>query len=336
MSKTASSAEAIRRKFIKLMACSGAFLTSASSLSLAQTLSYPTKPIRLVVPSAAGGSPDVICRMLAAELALALGQPVVVDNKPGAGGAIGMNDVYRAAPDGYTLGYGNVVTLSVNRSLYSKLSYDPDALTGIALLGTVQNALVVRNDLPVQTVKELIAYAKARPGKLTMGSAGNGTTGHLGGELFKALTGTYITHVPYRGSTQAIQDLIGGQIDLMFDNLSSIGPQIKTGRVKALAVSGAKRSALFPQLPTVQEEGVIGYETTAWGGIVGPKGLPTELVQRLNLEINKIVSNPVMKEKYAQIAFEASPSSPSRIMETAAQEAPRWADVIKRSGAKVD
>ncbi len=265
-----------------------------------------------------------------------LGQPVVVDNKPGAGGAIGMNDIFRATPDGYTLGYGNVVTLSINRSLYSKLSYDPDALTGIAQLGTVQNALVVRNDLPVRSVKELIAYAKSRPGKLTMGSAGNGTTGHLGGEMFKSLTGTFITHVPYRGSAQAIQDLIGGQIDLMFDNLSSISAHIKSGRVRALAVSGAKRSALFPQLPTVQEEGVKGYETTAWGGIVGPKGLPADVVSRLNTEINKAISSPTLKEKYAQLAFESNTSTPTKILEMATLEAPRWADVIKRSGAKVD
>jgi tripartite-type tricarboxylate transporter receptor subunit TctC len=263
-----------KRQSIKSIGSAILFAGSSSKAFSQSSAGYPSKPIRLVVPSAAGGSPDLICRLLAPELALLLGQPVVVDNKPGAGGAIGMNDIFRATPDGYTLGYGNVVTLSINRSLYTKLSYDPDALTGIAQLGTVQNALVVRNELPVRTLKELIAYAKSRPGKLTMGSAGNGTTGHLGGEMFKSMTGTFITHVPYRGSAQAIQDLVGGQIDLMFDNLSSISSHIKSGRVRALAVSGAKRSALFPQLPTVQEEGVNGYETTAWGGIVGPKGLP--------------------------------------------------------------
>jgi tripartite-type tricarboxylate transporter receptor subunit TctC len=309
---------------------------TSRSVFAQSSANYPSKPIRLVVPSAAGGSPDLICRLLATELATLLGQPVVVDNKPGAGGAIGMNDIFRATPDGYTLGYGNVVTLSINRSLYTKLSYDPDALTGIAQLGTVQNALVVRNELPVRNVKELIAYAKSRPGKLTMGSAGNGTTGHLGGEMFKSLTGTFITHVPYRGSAQAIQDLIGGQIDLMFDNLSSISSHIKGGRVRALAVSGAKRSALFPQLPTVQEEGVRGYETTAWGGIVGPKGLPADIVTRLNAEINKAIASPTLKEKYAQLAFESNTSTPTKILEMATLEAPRWADVIKRSGAKVD
>lgn len=297
---------------------------------------YPGKPIRLVVPSAAGGAPDVVCRLLGNELSVALGQPIIIDNKPGAGGALGMSEIARAAPDGYTLGYGNVVTLAINKSLYAKLPYDPDSLTGIALMGTVQNALVVRNGLPVKTVRELIDYAKARPGQLNMGSAGNGTTGHLGGELFKSLTGTFITHVPYRGSPTAIQDLIGGQIDMMFDNLSSIGPHIKNGRVRALGVSGKRRSALFPQLPTIDEAGVKGYETTAWGGIVGPKGLPVEMVERLNMEINRILSTQAVREKYAQMAFETMASPPNLLMTMAKMESPRWAEIVKRSGAKVE
>ena len=261
---------------------------------------------------------------------------MVIDNKPGAGGAIGMQEIAKAAPDGHTLGYANVVTLAINRSLYNKLPYDPDSFSSVALLGTVQNALVVRNELPVKTVKEFIDYAKARPGRLTMGSAGNGTTGHLGGELFKSLTGTYILHVPYRGSPNAIQDLIGGNIDLMFDNLSSIGPHVKAGRVRALGVSGARRSALFPQLPTIQEAGVKGYETTAWGGIVGPNGLSSEVVTRLNTEINRILTAPAVREKYSQMAFETMASPPNLLMTMAKLESPRWADVVKRSGAKVE
>jgi tripartite-type tricarboxylate transporter receptor subunit TctC len=312
---------------------------SASRLTLAQTTptgTYPARPIRLVVPSAAGGAPDAICRVIANELTTAFGQPIVIDNKPGAGGAIGMTEVARAAPDGYTLGYGNVVTLAINKSLYAKLPYDPDSLTSVALLGTVQNALVMRKDLPVNSIKELIEYAKARPGRLTMGSAGNGTTGHLGGELFKSLTGTFITHVPYRGSPQAIQDLIGGQIDMMFDNLSSIAPHIRDGRVKALGVSGARRSPIFPQLPTIQEAGVKGYETTAWGGIVGPKGLSEEIVMRLNVEINRILALPAVRAKYATMAFETMASSPNLLRTMAMMETPRWADVVKRSGAKIE
>ena len=299
-------------------------------------LTYPTKPIRLIVPSAAGGAPDVICRVLTNELSTALGQPIIVDNKPGAGGAIGMSELARAQPDGYTLGYGNVVTLAINKSLYTKLPYDPDSLTSIALMGTVQNALVVRNGLPVKTVQELIAYAKANPGKLTMGSAGNGTTSHLGGELFKSLTGTFITHVPYRGSPMAIQDLIGGQIDLMFDNISSISPHIKNGRVRVLGVSGKRRSPVLAQVPTIDEAGVKGYETTAWGGIVGPKGVSDEVVTRLNTEINRILASPNVREKYSQMAFETMASPPNLLATMARLETPKWAAIVKRSGATVE
>jgi tripartite-type tricarboxylate transporter receptor subunit TctC len=321
-----------RRAALRALAAAGCL--ALPRIASAQT--YPSKPIRLVVPSAAGGSPDVLCRLLANELGIALRQPIVVDNKPGAGGIIGMQELARAAPDGYTLGYANVVTLAINKSLYGKLPYDPDSLTGVALLGTVQNALVVRKDMPVKTVRDFIAYAKARPGRLTMGSAGNGTTGHLGGELFKLLTGTNILHVPYRGSPMAIQDLIGGQIDLMFDNLSSIGPHIKAGRVHALGVSGEHRSALFPQLPTIQEAGVPGYETTAWGGIVGPRAMGEEVVARLNAEINRILGNPSVREKYGQLAFEPMASKPSLIMTMATLEARRWAEVVQRAGVRLD
>jgi tripartite-type tricarboxylate transporter receptor subunit TctC len=318
-------------------ACAAAALPRAVlAQASAAPAAWPGHAIRLVVPSAAGGAPDAICRLMANELATALGEPILIDNKPGAGGAIGMTEVARAAPDGYTLGYGNVVTLAINKSLYTRLPYDPDSLTPIALLGTVQNALVVRKDLPVNSVRELIEYARARPGRLTMGSAGNGTTGHLGGELFKSLTGTFILHVPYRGSPQAIQDLIGGQIDLMFDNLSSIVPFIKDGRVKALGVSGARRSPILPQLPTIQESGVKGYETTAWGGIVGPKGLPAEIVNRLNVEINRILASPAVRARYSAIAFETMASPPNLLRTMAMMESPRWAEVIKRSGAKAE
>lgn len=334
MSQFNSSSKIRRRSF--LGAASWGAVSCLSLPVLARAQAYPTKPVKLIVPSAAGGAPDTIYRILATELTAAMGQSFVIDNKPGAGGAIGMSEVARSAPDGYTIGYGNVVTLSINRSLYAKLPYDPDALTGIALLGTVQNALVVRNDLPVRTVKDLIAYAKANPGRLTMGSAGNGTTGHLGGELFKSLTKTFITHVPYRGSPQAIQDLVGGRIDLMFDNLASIGPHIKANRVRALGVSGKRRSSVYPELPTIDEAGVKGYETTAWGGIVGPSGLPAVIVERLNTEINRILTTQSVREKYSQIAFETMPSPSSQLMTMAKLEAPRWAEVIKRSGARVE
>lgn len=332
MSRLNAKGELSRRNFL----ATGAAAWMASTPGWAMAEIYPSKPIRLVIPSAAGGAPDVVIRTISTDLGTALGQPIVVDNKPGGGGLIGMSDLSRAVPDGYTLGYGNVATLSINRHLYSKLPYDPEELTGIALLGSVQNALVVRNSLPVKNVQELIAYARQNPGRLTMGSAGNGTTSHLGGELFKSMTGTFMTHVPYRGSPAAIQDLMGGHVDLMFDNLSSIAPHIQANRVRALGVSGAKRSPMFPILPTIQEQGVKDYETTAWGGIVGPKGLPEAIVVRLNQEINRLLGEKRIRDRYREIAFDTMASPPSLIMAMAKVESPRWANVVQRSGAKIE
>jgi tripartite-type tricarboxylate transporter receptor subunit TctC len=316
-------------------------LGSAAALSAVPILSgatdWPERAIRLIVPSAAGGSPDAICRLLTGELADSLGQALIVDNKPGASGNIGMTYLVHAAPDGYTLGYGNVGTLAINKSLFRKLPYDPDKqLVPVALLGYVQNALVVRNDLGVNNVRELIALAKSEPGKLTMGSAGNGTTGHLSGELFKSMTDTQMIHVPYLGSPQAITDLLGKQIDLMFDNLTSISPHIKAGRLKVLAVTGARRSVLFPNIPTVAESGVPGYDVVAWGGIVAPTGTPSAIVTRLNAAINTILGKPAVVEKYTAIGFETLVGPPARLTERAMRETPMWADVVKRSGAQVD
>ena len=322
-----------RRHFLRVAAAASAAMALPSRAFAA---GYPDRPIRLIVPSAPGGSPDAICRILGEALGRGLNQVIVIDNKPGASGNIGMSDISRAAPDGYTIGYANVGTLAINRALFSKLPYDPDALVPIALLGYVQNALVVRKDLPAATVKELIALAKSKPGQLTIGSAGNGTTGHLGGELFKSLTNTEMVHVPYRGSPQALQDLMGGQLDVMFDNLSSVAPHIKGDRVRVLGVSGAARSPLFPELPTIAEAGVPGYETVAWGGIVAPPGTPAALVAQLNDAINAQLQDPAVGKRYENLGFEVLSGPPTRLTELAARETPIWADMVKRSGAKID
>lgn len=318
-----------RRTVLKLGACAA---LTAPTLARA---AWPDRPIRLVVPSSAGGAPDTICRILANDLAKLLGQPIVIDNKPGASGNIGMQELFRAVPDGYTLGYGNVGTLAINKSLFAKLPYEPEKLVFVALLGYVQNALVVRGNLGVSNIKELIAMAKAKPGKLVMGSAGNGTTGHLGGELFKSMTGTFMIHVPYRGSPQAIQDLMGGQTDLMFDNLSSIAPHIKSGRVKVLGVSGRARSPLFPDIPTIGEV-VPGYETSAWGGIVAPPGTSRDIALRLNADINKVLGSSATNEKLVAVSWESTIGPPDRLQDRALRETPMWAAVIKRSGAHID
>jgi tripartite-type tricarboxylate transporter receptor subunit TctC len=298
---------------------------------------YPDKPVRVVVPSAAAGAPDALTRLITAELAKSLGTQFVVDNKPGASGQIGMREVASAAPDGYTLGYANVVTLSINRSLLPKMNYDPVAdFAPVALVGFTQNLLVVNPTLPAQSVRELVDLAKKRAGQLNMASAGNGTTSHLGGELFKSMTGTFMLHVPYRGSPAALQELIGGEAQLMFDNIASAGPHVTSGRLRALAVSGAKRSPLFPDVPTVAEAGVPGYATTAWGGFVAPAKTPPAIVAQLNAELNKILSQPEMQRRMAALGFETHVGPPDALSAIAAREAPMWADVIKRSGAKVD
>ena len=298
---------------------------------------YPDKPIRFIVPFAPGSSPDAICRLLGAELSKQMGRAFVIDNKPGASAMIGTELAARAAPDGYTIVYANVGTLAINPGLFSKLAYNPEKdLAPVGMMGFVQNGLVVRNDLPVKSVKELIDYAKKNPGKLSMASSGNGTTGHLGGELFKAMTGTFMVHVPYRGGAPAYTDLIGGQVDIMFDNLVTALPQARGGKVRMLAVSGSKRSPLAPEIPTIDELGVKGYETLAWGGLAVPAGTPREIVMRLNTELNKALESPAVKAGYATMAFEATPGPPEAFSNLARSETPKWAAVIKRAGAKAD
>jgi tripartite-type tricarboxylate transporter receptor subunit TctC len=298
---------------------------------------YPEKPIRFVLPSAAGGSVDVLMRILAQQLSAQMGVAFVVENKPGASFVLGTMDIVRAPPDGYTLGYGNIVSLSINKSLLASVPYDVEKdLTLVSNCVRVFNLLAVNNKLPVSSVQELVAYAKKNPGKLTTGSSGNGTTGHLGAELFKAMTGTFIVHVPYKGSPQAINDLMAGQIDMMFDNISSIGPHAKAGRVKGIAVSGPRRSPVFPDLPTIAEAGVPGYETVAWGGVIGPAKLPPEVVSRLGREVRAALAAPTVIERFKQLDTEPDGGTPEEFMALVKRETPKWAEVIRRSGAKVD
>src|SRR6266481_2032517 len=284
---------------------------------------YPEKPIRFVVPSAPGGSVDVLMRILTQQLSAQMGVAFVVENKPGASFVPGTMDIVKAAPDGYTLGYGNIVSLAVNRTLVSNCVQ-------------VFNMLAVSNGLPVRTVAELIDYAKKNPGKLSNGSSGNGTTGHLGGELFKTMTGTEMVHVPYKGSAQAINDLISGNIEVMFDNVPSIGPHVKSGRVRGLGVSAPKRAAQFPELPTIAEAGVPGYEKNSWGGVIGPARLSREVISRLHAEIRRALAAPAVAERYRQLDAEPDGGGPEAFLELVRRETPKWAEVIRRSGAKVD
>jgi tripartite-type tricarboxylate transporter receptor subunit TctC len=298
---------------------------------------YPDKPVRFVVPSAVGGSVDILMRILTQQLSTQMGVAFVVENKPGASFVPGTMDIVKGAPDGYTLGYGNIVSLAINRTLLPTLPYDVEKdLTLVSNCVRVFNMLAVNNDVPARTVRELIDYAKKNPGKLSNGSSGNGTTGHLGGELFKTMTGTDIVHVPYKGSAQAINDLISGNIQVMFDNVPSIGPHVKSGRVRGLGVSAPRRATTFPDVPTIAEAGVPGYETNSWGGIIGPARLPREIILKLHAEIKKALASPAVAERYRQLDTEPDGGTPEEFAALVRSETPKWAEVVKRSGAKVD
>lgn len=298
---------------------------------------YPDKPIRLIVPSAAGGAPDVLMRSLALQLSQQMGVPIVIDNKPGGSYLIGTMDLVRSPADGYTLAYGNVVSLATNRSLLANVPYDVDKdLTLISNTLRLANIMIVNNSVPVKNVPELIAYAKKNPGKLAFASDGNGTTAHLGVELFKSMTGTHLLHVPYRAATAAITDLIGGGVQLMMINTPVSGPHAQAGRVRALGISSSQRSPAYPDIPTIAESGVPGFEVVAWGGIVGPANLPKDIVTRLNAEIRTALASPVVRERFGALGADTDPSTPEEFRELSRRETEKWAKVIKFSGAKVD
>jgi tripartite-type tricarboxylate transporter receptor subunit TctC len=322
-------------KTISYVISLGAIAYAASATSAGAA--YPDRPIRLIISSAVGGSADIVTRVLALELVKQMGQQIVVDNRPGAAQTIGTEMVVRANPDGYTIGYANVVTLAINKTLLPRQPYDPDK--DLALIGqflSTHNLLAVHPSLPARSVRDLIDHAKKNPGKLLNASAGNGTTGHLGGELFKIMTGTQMVHVPYKGSPQGIQDLIAGQVQVMFDNLTSISPSVKSGKLRGLGVSGPKRSPVFPDLPTIAEAGVPGYVTTAWGGLVAPLATPRDIINKLNTETNRALQSPQLKERYAAIDAEPVGGSVAEFAAFVKAESVKWGGVVKKSGAKLD
>jgi tripartite-type tricarboxylate transporter receptor subunit TctC len=276
-------------------------------------------------------------RALAAQLSTQMGVAFVIDNKPGGSYLIGTMELVRSPPDGYTLGYGNIVSLATNRSLIADMPYDVDKdLTLISNALRVPNLLVVNNDLPIRSVAELIAYAKKNPGKLAFASDGNGTTAHLGVELFKSMTGADMLHVPYKAATAAVTDLVAGSIQLMMVNTPVSGPQVQAGRVRALGISSSQRSPTYPDIPTIAESGVPGFEVVAWGGIIGPARMPKEIVARLNAEIRTALASPAVRERFKALGAETDPGTPEEFRELARREAAKWARVVKFSGAKID
>ena len=300
----------------------------------AHAQNYPNKPIRLVVTFPSGGAPDILARLFSEKAQL--GQPVVVDNKPGAGGNIGADFVAKSAGDGHTLVLGTVGTHAINGSLYEKMPYDMvKNFSPVSLIASAPNLLVVNNNLPVRTVPEFVAYLKANPDKLSFGSPGVGTSVHVSGELFKSMTGTRMTHVPYKGRQFAIPDLVGGSIQLMFDNMPSALPMAREGKIRAIAVTTARRSSAAPEIPTVAES-IPGFEATTWFALFAPAGTPKPLVDRLNAEVLRVFRLPDVAERLKTLGLEPVLSSPEELASYQASEIVKWTKVVRESGAKAE
>ena len=312
-------------------------LLGAWALATGAAAQYPERPIRLIVPQAAGSATDNVARILGVELAKQIGQPIVVENRPGGALTIGIDAVAKAPPDGYTIGMGPIGALAITRHMVAKLPYDIERdLQPIAVVTKGHLLLAVSPTLAIYSVPELIDFARKNPGKLLNASSSNGSPGHVGGELFKYMTATESVHVPYKGGAMAINDLIAGHVHLMFESLNSISPHARSGKVRALAVSGARRSPGFPDLPTVAEAGVPGYEAGTWSGVIAPAGVPRPVVEKLNAAINRAIDSPTFRERFAIIGDEPAGGTPEDFALLIKNDSAKWAEVIKRSGAKID
>ena len=309
----------------------------ACSASIVSAQTWPAKPIKIVLGFPPGGATDILARDFAAKLGEELKQQVIIENKPGAGGTIGADIVAKAAPDGYTLTIGTSSNHAIAVSVYKKLPYDPVIdFVPITMLAVSQNVVVINPGVPANNIRELVAYAKANPDKLNFGSSGNGTISHLTGEMFNTLNGTQITHIPYKGSAFVFPDLLSGQISVMYDSTISIGSLVKSGKVKALAVTGAKRSALMPDLPTVAESGYPGFESTNWFGFFAPAATPKDVLAKLNAAAVKVLSAPELQARFALQGAEVVANRPDEALAMLKADIVKWAEVAKKSGAKID
>jgi tripartite-type tricarboxylate transporter receptor subunit TctC len=313
-----------------------AFIGIALFNAAAVSAAYPDRPVRFIVSSGAGGAPDFNARTLAAELSKQMGQQFVVDNRPGAGSTLGTTMMAKAAPDGYTIGYGTIGPIAIQRSLQRNLPYDADKdLRAVVLVTLTPNMLAVTQSLQATSVKELIDHARANPGKLFFASTGTGASQHLTGELFKFMTAIQIDHVPFKQATPALADLTAGRVHLMFENINSIAPHVKSGRLRGLGVTTSKRVAAFPDMATIAET-VPGFESVSWGGIVVPAGVPNAIVMRLNQEVNSALLLPHVRERFAAFGVELSGGPPEVFTTQIRKDAAKWADVIRRAGIKPD
>ncbi len=328
-------------KGLALASCAVAALLIVAGNAWSQA-AWPSKPVKIIVPFAPGGTTDILARAIAPELSRVFGQSFVVDNRPGAGGNLGADIVAKSAPDGYTFLMGTVGTHGINKSLYSKMPFDPQKdFAPVTLVAGVPNVMEMNADkakaLGINNVMDFIRYAKAHPGQLNMASSGNGTSIHLAGELFKSMTGTFMTHIPYTGSGPAMMGMISGTVDVMFDNLPSSMAQIKAGKLKAFAVTSSQRSAAMPDLPTVEEAGQLkGFEASSWFGLLAPAGTPADVVLKLQQETAKALNSPAIKEKLLAQGAIPSGNTPAEFAKLIDAEIKKWAPVVKASGARVD
>ena len=324
-----------RKSFPQRFALLGLLLGLALPVAQAQTGSWPTKPVKIVVTFPPGGAPDTLARILADKWGQSLGQVITVDNKPGAGGNIGSDFVAKSAGDGSTLLIATVGTHAINPALYANMPYNHvKDFTPISFLAATPNLLVVNNAVPVKNVKELIDLAARTP--LTFGSSGSGTSIHLSGELFNTLAGVKMQHIPYKGRAQAVPDLLGGRITMIFDNMPSALPLVKSGDVRAIAVTSATRSAAAPNIPTIAESGLPGFEASSWFALMAPAGLPKDMLARINAETLRVMAMPDVKEKLALLGLDLAPGSPEALASHIQSETIKWAKVVKDSGAKLD
>ena len=324
-----------RRRSLQTLAATALFALGAAP-AMAQA-SYPSKPITMIVPFSAGGTTDILARVVGQALSTELGQSIIIDNRPGAGGNIGGQAAARAAGDGYTLFMGTVGTHAINEALYKKMPFDPvKDFAPLTRVANVPNLLVAHPSQPFKTVKEMMAYAKANPGKLNFGSSGSGSSIHLSGELFKSMTRLDMVHVPYKGSAPAITDLLGNQIAIMFDNMPSAIQHVRSGKLRPIAVTTAKRSPELPDVPTIAEAGVPGYEATSWFGMFAPAATPQPLLDKLNAALVKVLNQPDVKKKIAEQGGDVVAETPAQFAAFIKSETAKWGKVVKDSGATVD
>ncbi len=348
-SDAATAAHPLHARRRQVMALAASTVALACAAALLPTMAraqgaWPTKPVRIVVPFAPGGTTDILARAMAPELSKAFGQQFIVDNRAGAGGNVGAELVAKSPGDGYTLLMGTVGTHGINRALYAKLPYDPiKDFVPITLVAAVPNVMVMNADKAkaqgIHNVQDFIRVAKANPGKMNMASSGNGTSIHLAGELFKSMTGTFMLHLPYRGSGPALMDMVAGNADVMFDNLPSSMAQIKAGKLTALAVTSSERSGALPDVPTVEQAGgptLKGYEASSWFGLLAPAGTPADIVNRIQQEVAKSLATPAMKERLLAQGAIPGGNTPTEFAKHIDNEHKKWAQVVKTSGAKVD